>query len=115
MTRIASCQCRGFSVVFSCEPTFINLCHCQDCQRRSGVPLTCNAYFPKGDTALEGEYRIYSREALDGRRLHNHFCATCGSTVCWSLDLRPDHYGVAVGAFNDPSFPPPSASIRERS
>ena len=115
MTRIARCQCGGFSVVVSCEPEFINVCHCQDCQRRSGVPLTCNAYFPKSETVLEGEYRIYERDGQDGRKLQNHFCPTCGSTVCWTLDIRPDRYGVAVGAFNDPVFPPPSVSIWEKS
>ena len=115
MTRIAKCQCGGFRVVVSCEPVFINLCHCQECQRRSGVPLTWNAYFPKTDVQLEGEYRIYAREAQNGRELRNHFCPTCGSTVCWTFDLRPDRYGVAVGAFNDPSFPPPTVSIWEQS
>ena len=113
MTRIARCQCGGFRVVVSCEPVFVNLCHCQDCQRRSGVPLTWNAYFPKSETVLEGEYRIY--DAQEGRKLLNHFCPTCGSTVGWILERRPDLYGVAAGAFNDPNFPPPTVSIWEQS
>jgi glutathione-dependent formaldehyde-activating enzyme len=47
MTRTASCQCRGFRVVVEAEPDTVAICHCQICQRRTGVPLTCNAYFPK--------------------------------------------------------------------
>ena len=37
----------------------------------------------------------------------------CGSTVGWTLDLRPHQFGVAVGCFNDRNFPPPVASIWE--
>jgi hypothetical protein len=44
-----------------------------------------------------------------------HFCPTCGTTVFWEADLRPDHIGVAVGAFHDASFPPPTGSIYEES
>ena len=115
MTRIAKCQCGGFRVITSGEPEAINICHCQACQRRSGVPLTANAYFHKSAVHLEGEYRIYVRDAKEGRQFQNHFCPTCGSTVCWTPDIRPHHYGVAVGAFNDPAFPPPTASLYEQS
>src|SRR5215471_1448206 len=62
MTRIASCQCRGFRVVVEAEPDTVAICHCQICQRRTGVPLTCNAYFPKSKVRLEGEHRIYTRD-----------------------------------------------------
>jgi hypothetical protein len=44
-----------------------------------------------------------------------HFCPTCGTTVFWEADLRPDHIGVAVGAFHDPNFPRPTASVWEES
>src|SRR6516164_3930281 len=66
MTRIASCQCRGFRVVVEAEPDTIAVCHCQICQRRTGVPLTCNAYFPKSKVRLEGEHRIYTRDCSGG-------------------------------------------------
>jgi hypothetical protein len=87
MTRIASCQCRGFRVVVEAEPDIVGICHCQICQRRTGVPLTCNAYFPKSKVRLEGEHRIYTRDCPEGRKLHNRFCPACGSTVGWTLDL----------------------------
>jgi hypothetical protein len=115
LARTASCQCRAFRAVTTAEPVYVGICHCTECQRRSGVPLTCNAYFLKSDVQLEGEYKTYSRDCPDGRKLHNHFCPTCGATVCWTADLRPDQYGIAIGAFNDPSFPKPSASIWEDS
>src|SRR5262249_40351442 len=110
MTRIASCQCRGFCVVVEAQPDIVCICHCHICQRRTGVPLTCNAYFPRSKVRLEGEHRIYTRDCPEGRKLHNHFCPACGSTVGWTLDLRPNQFGVAVGCFDDRNFPPPVAS-----
>jgi len=97
------------------EPIIVNICHCRRCQRRTGAPMSSNAYFPKAAVRLEGEYKIYTRDGQDGRKLSNHFCPNCGATVCWTLDMRPDHYGIAVGAFNDPSFPAPVLSIWEQS
>ncbi len=115
MIRTARCQCGGFRVSTSGEPDFVMICHCQDCQRRSGVPLTANAYFRREQAHIEGEYTTYNREGQDGRMLHNRFCPKCGSTICWTLDALPQHYGVAVGAFNDPEFPAPAVSIWEQS
>jgi hypothetical protein len=115
VTRTASCQCGAFRAIVTGEPDYINICHCRDCQRRSGAPLTCNAYFPQSRVRIEGEHKIYSRAGQDGRKLHNRFCPICGATVCWIADLRPEHYGVAVGCFNDPGFPVPTVSLWETS
>ena len=113
MSRTASCQCGAFRVTVAGEPDVVNVCHCRECQRRSGVPLTCNAYFRRSEVRLEGDHRIYARDGQDGRKLRNRFCPVCGATVCWTADLRPDHYGVAVGAFNEPGFPAPTYSVWE--
>src|SRR6516164_6558268 len=44
-----------------------------------------------------------------------HFCPTCGTTVFWDADVRPDGIGVAVDAFHDANFPPPTLSVWEES
>jgi hypothetical protein len=64
---------------------------------------------------LDGEHRIFERDCPEGRKLANRFCPACGTTVCWTLDLRPEHYGVAAGAFTDAAFAPPTYSVWERS
>ncbi len=115
MNRIARCQCGGFRITVSAAPEMVNMCHCTECQRRSGVPLTVNAYFHEAAVRFEGDYKTYDRAAPEGRQLHNYFCATCGSTVGWRADLRPGWVGIAVGAFNDKAFPAPAVSIWEDS
>jgi hypothetical protein len=93
----------GLRVIVDGEPDIVSICHCHFCQRRTGVALSCNAYFPKSNIRLEGEHKIYTREAAERRKMHTYFCPTCGSTVGWILDLRPNQFGVAVGCFTTPT------------
>ena len=113
MDRTACCQCGALRATVTGEPTVVNACHCKACQRRTGAAMHSGAYFKKAQVRTEGPETIYTRNAEDGRTISFHFCPTCGSSVYWHLDLRPDHYGIAVGAFADPNFPPPSYSVWE--
>ena len=72
-----------------------------------------NAYFKKDDVRLEGNYKVFERPAPEGRKLYNYFCPTCGTTLAWRADLRPDVLAVAAGCFTDKNFPPPSVSMWE--
>jgi Glutathione-dependent formaldehyde-activating enzyme len=42
-----------------------------------------------------------------------HFCPDCGATVFYTTSDAPDVIAVPVGAFADPTFPPPTASVYE--
>lgn len=68
MERTAKCLCGQFSVIVTGEPTMVNVCHCHDCQRRSGVPWTSNAYFPKENVRLDGPNKVYTRVSNAGTR-----------------------------------------------
>jgi hypothetical protein len=73
------------------------------------------AYFKKERVRSEGPDKIYVRDGQEGRKLRNHFCPTCGTTVFWEADLRPELIGVAVGAFRESDFPRPTRSVWEES
>lgn len=113
MERTACCQCGSLRATVTGEPVVVNVCHCRACQRRTGAVMHSGVYFNKSQVRIEGPEKIYTRDATQGRTISFHFCPTCGSSVYWHLDLRPDHYGIAVGAFADPGFPPPSYSVWE--
>ncbi len=114
MPRTAQCLCGAFSAVVSAEPVMVNICHCEDCQRRSGVPWSSAAYFPIEAVRLDGPNRIYMRTSDAGTRINHHFCPTCGVTVCWARETGATRFGIPVGLFNDPSFPAPSLSVWEK-
>ena len=54
MERTARCLCGGFRAIVTGEPNFVGICHCTECQRRTGVPVTYNAYFKMSQVRLEG-------------------------------------------------------------
>ena len=112
--RTAQCQCGALRAIATGDPDLVNVCHCQACQRRTGAVMHSGAYYKKSQVRPEGESKIYVRGTDSGRKMRFHFCPNCGSTVYWEADLRPDHYGVAVGAFADPDFPKPTYSVWEK-
>jgi hypothetical protein len=113
MERTAQCQCGSLRAIVTGEPTAVNVCHCKACQRRTGAVAHSGAYYNKSQVRTEGPEKIYTRDASEGRKISFHFCPNCGSSVYWDADIRPDHYGVAVGGFADPDFPRPTYSVWE--
>jgi hypothetical protein len=109
MTRVARCCCGSLRVETTGEPS-IAVCHCAECQRRTGSAFGVATFFSKNQVRTEGPSRVYVRGSDSGRKVEFHFCPHCGSSVFWYAVFRPDHIGVAFGAFADPSMPWPAAS-----
>jgi hypothetical protein len=109
-TRVASCSCRQLRVTCKGEPVRISICHCLECQRRTGSVFATQARFPREHATIEGHTTQWTRVGDSGGSATFHFCPVCGSTVCWEI---PGFVYVAVGAFADPSFPPPQFSVYE--
>jgi hypothetical protein len=115
MERTGQCHCGSLRVITTGEPDRVYLCHCQACQRRTGTAFHFGASFPKEQVRLDGERKVYERDAYSGYRIRFHFCPNCGTTLYWEGDRNPAVCGVAVGAFDISAFPPPSDSIWEES
>mgnify|MGYP001246869167 CR=1 FL=1 len=112
-TRRATCSCEALSVVTEGEPTRISMCHCLACQRRTGGTFAVQARFPVERVTIEGASTEYARVGDSGGTARFHFCPICGATVYYRIDGMPDVVAVPVGAFADPSFPPPKVSVYE--
>jgi hypothetical protein len=69
------------------------------------------ARFPVDRVRIEGRATEYVRISDAGRAAHFHFCPECGATVCYQIDA--ELIAVPIGAFADPSFPPPRISVYE--
>jgi hypothetical protein len=89
------------------------MCHCLACQQRTGSVFGVQARFPRDRVTVEGRATQYVRVGDEGGRATFRFCPACGSTVFYTLADDPDLVAVAVGAFADPSFPPPRVSVYE--
>jgi len=115
MTRIrkAHCSCGTLSVETQGEPALVAVCHCIECQRRTGSAFGVSVWFKNEQVRSEGKSQTYGRTAQENRTLRTEFCPNCGTSLYWQADLRPGMTAIALGAFGDPDFTAPSRSIWE--
>jgi hypothetical protein len=106
----AQCQCGQLTVDAEIDPDFVIACNCKACQKRTGAPFGAALYFRMDGTRVGGTSKTWARRAESGRKLETHFCPDCGTSLYWTLELRPDHIGVAYGCFDTP-VPEPIRAI----
>ena len=129
-TRTASCNCGQLRVTCTGpDPDRVVMCNCFLCQKQTGSPFSVQARFPNEQVAVEGKSTAWTFP-IDGAKptayrtcagsdgitksaadvVTSHFCPVCGSTVYYFRKSDPARTGVRVGAFADPTFPPPMGS-----
>ena len=111
--REAACACGQLRARCEGEPGRISVCHCLACQRRSGSAFAAQARFPIDKVTVTGKSNQWIRIADSGGRGVFSFCPECGSTLHYVLDKFPDVIAIPIGAFADPTFPPPKFSVWE--
>jgi hypothetical protein len=88
------------------------MCHCIECQRRTGSAFSVAVFYERGRVRVaRGSSETFERESASGYPVTFHFCRRCGSNVWWEPARIPELVGVAIGAFGDPSFPQPEQSV----
>jgi hypothetical protein len=107
----ASCSCGQLTLTAEGDPIRISMCHCLACQRRTGSAFGIQARFPADRVHVAGRYAEYVRISDDGEDRTFRFCPDCGATVFWTLAAVPDAIAVPIGAFAEPTFPPPTVSV----
>ena len=112
MERIATCHCGKLSLRCAGEPKKISLCHCLECQKRTGSLFSIAVFYPRARVKTQsGEAKTYRRPSASGFHVDFHFCPECGSNVWWEPARLSDLIGVAAGAFADPDFPMPEQAV----
>ena len=104
-TRRATCSCGQLHLTIEGEPSRISMCHCLECQRRTGAVISNQARFRREQVTFAGKAATWMRTAESGKALTFHFCPTCGSTVYWESEGFPGYLAVAIGNFADQISP----------
>jgi len=110
--REAACHCGQLRLEVAGDPFVVSMCHCLACQRRTGSAFGMQAAFTPDQVHVVGRFSDYLRVSDEADRKEHifHFCPECGSQVFYTEPTEPDLIVVSVGAFADPSFPPPTES-----
>ena len=111
--RTATCRCGQLKATCEGEPVRVSVCHCLDCQKRTGSAFAAQARWPENQVTVTGEAKTWERVADSGHRATYRFCPNCGSTVAFVIEGWPGVVAVPLGAFADPSFPSPRFSVYE--
>jgi hypothetical protein len=114
MTRHAACSCGQLHLTIDDEPSRIAMCHCLECQRRTGAAISNQARFRREQVTIAGNVSAWTRTAESGNVMTFYFCPICGSTVYWENEGFPGYITVAIGNFADPNFPAPTIAVREK-
>ncbi len=111
MMREGSCSCGQLKVICEGEPSRVTICHCVECQRRTGSVMHVGARFGRNQITIIGESKDNRRISDAGDNVVFHFCPQCGSSVFFTISSVPEMIGVTVGSFADSTFPKPYVSI----
>lgn len=92
------CRCGAVRFVARAEPSYLSYCHCTDCRKATGAPVTAFVGFPIAAAGFEGEAR---RTFRDGR-IARSFCSVCGSPLDYRDEALPDEVYVLLGVMDEP-------------
>lgn len=109
-SRTAACSCGQLSITVHGETGGTGICHCFNCQARTGSAFAFLAGFT-GPYEVRGNATEYVFTGDAGAKFRFRFCPTCGSTVFHTEEGVEGHVSVAVGCFRDPSFATPGDSV----
>jgi len=117
MKHKGGCQCGAVRFETSGDPVRAMACHCTACKLRTGAPYGIGVYFNDSKVEfLQGELSSYQFESdTTGRWIRNEFCTQCGSSVSWTLEMRPGLRAIAGGSYDDPNWYSLEAHIWTRS
>ena len=73
MTRRAACSCGQVHLTIEGEPSRISMCHCLECQRRTGAVISNQARFRREQVTFAGKATEWMRTAESGNALTFHF------------------------------------------
>lgn len=112
-SRNAQCSCGQVTLSTQTDPIRVSVCHCEECQTRTGSIFGVQARFTKSGVEINGKTRSYTRLGDSGGEVKQSFCENCGSVVALELAGLPEFIAIPVGLFTDSSFPKPSLSVYE--
>ena len=104
---VASCCCGQCEIEVKSAPVLSAVCHCSDCQRRTGSAFGLSCYFHEQQVQVKSkQFRVYSLDSALGQQ-QRFFCEHCGSTLYWRVALFKGMVGVAGGCFAGDQIPEP--------
>jgi hypothetical protein len=104
------CHCGAIQFEMPEQAVFSTLCHCVDCRRQSGAPVSAWAMISATSLTVQGTPKIYASSA-NGRR---SFCEVCGTGLFFT-NMPLEQMGmvqVRIAALDNPDAIPPRMQVQ---
>jgi hypothetical protein len=93
------CHCGKISYAADIDPEYVLICHCSDCQIRSGAPYRAGVPAKADNFQLRGSPKTYVKTARSGNKRLLAFCPDCGSALySTSVESHPSLFMLRLGA-----------------
>lgn len=100
------CRCGAVGVRARGEPEGVIYCHCGDCRRTSGAPVSLFVgYRTEQVETGPGVPKVYRSSP----GVNRSFCGDCGTPLSYDDERLPGEVYVPVGVFYDPETFEPEA------
>lgn len=110
------CVCGAVAYRLTDEPLTVYVCHCTDCQKRSGSAFSMSMWVHRSALALTaGEPVSLTLTTPSGRVAEHRLCAKCGCRLWSEPRQRPEIAIVRPGTLEDTSWIRPVAHLWTRS
>jgi hypothetical protein len=105
-THSGRCACGAVHYRVQGQPVVSTVCHCTYCQRRLASAFAILVTFAQESVEItQGQLaECEHRSDAIGRCLKVQFCATCGTTISHTAEVRPGMRSIAGGTFDDPDW-----------
>ena len=88
------CYCGAITFRSDAAPESVAYCHCADCRRVTGAPVTAFAAFREGEVAF---HTNEGKQITANPGVTRTFCPACGSPTTGRYDYFPDRVWIALG------------------
>ena len=100
------CACGAVRFSAEGEPVWAAYCHCEDCRRATGAPVTLWVGFEAAKVSWTGT----AAERTTGSGCVRRWCGACGSPLSYAdATIRGGEIYLAIGAFEAPERVAPMA------
>ena len=104
------CYCGEVRFAATVPPIHQTICYCSNCRRAAGAQSVAWLTFAgAGLSFVKGTPARFRTQTSAWRT----FCATCGTSLTYENDGRPDEVDVTTGSLDHPEDFPPDKSVFE--
>jgi hypothetical protein len=93
----ARCSCGALTLTLLEPSKLVVVCHCLDCQRRTGAPFGVGAFYPVDAVAISGTPKDFTRDAASGGTWLANLCYLRGKLAQWEQTIEWCEKAMAAG------------------